>query len=96
MLSQTGTFSKDGGLFSGPSFLAGTFAIVASGYVVVALEAALHLNFLGAALFLFSVVLSFLMLGLVSGSGGPKLIKPDTNVVIIPHFVSVTPGVVAI
>ena len=70
VFSQTGTFSKGGGLFSGTSFLAGTFNTVPGRCVVVGLGAVLGLNLLGAALFLFSAVLSFLILRLVSGSGG--------------------------
>ena len=50
--------------------MAGTFAIVAGVCTVVGLGAVLVLNLLGTAPFLFSAALSFLMLGLVSGSGG--------------------------
>ena len=60
---------QSGGLFSETSFWAGAFDTVAGRHVVVGLGAMLGLNLLGAALFLFSAVLSFLMLGLVSGSG---------------------------
>ena len=65
MLSQTGAFSKGGGLFSGAS---GTLGTVAGGYVAVSLGlgTALGLNlFVGTALFLFSTALSFLTLGFV-------------------------------
>ena len=74
MLLQTGAFSKGGGLFSGASvcslILTGAFETVAGGHVAVSLGlgAALGLNFLvGTALFLFSMVLSFLTSGFVSG-----------------------------
>ena len=71
VLSQTRTFSKGGGLLSGTSVLglAGPSDTVAGGCMAVGLGAVLGLNLLGAALFLFSAMLSFLMLGLVSGSG---------------------------
>ena len=70
VFSQTGTYSKGGGLYSGTSFLAGAFDTIAGGCAAVGLGAALGLNLLDTALVLFSVALSFLMLGLVSGSGG--------------------------
>ena len=65
MLSQTEAFSTGGGLFSGTSVLGlvGTCDTVAGGCAVVGLGTALGLNLLGAALFLFSAALSFLMYG---------------------------------
>ena len=64
MLSQTGT-----GQLSGTSFLGVGGASGKGGCIAVGLGTT-GLNVLGTALFLFSAALSFLMLGLVLGSGG--------------------------
>ena len=66
MLSLTGT--EDGGQLSGTLVLGLGGASGKGGCVVVGLGVA-GLNLLGTALFLFSVALSFLMLGLVSSNG---------------------------
>ena len=73
VLSQTGAFSKGGGLFSGASVwgltLTGALETVTGGHVAVSLGfgAVLGLNLLvGTALFLFCVALSFLTLALLS------------------------------
>ena len=63
VLSQTGIEGR------GASFLGFGGASSKGRHAVVGLGIA-GLNFLGVALFLFSVALSFLMLGLVFGSGG--------------------------
>ena len=69
MLLQTGTETEGGVQLSGTSILGLGGASGKGGHAVVGLGAA-GLNLLGAALFLFSMALSFLMLGLVSGGGG--------------------------
>ena len=63
MLPHAGTDGR------GASFLGFGGAYGKDGHAVVTLGV-IGLNFLGVALFLFSVTLSFLMLGLESGSGG--------------------------
>ena len=67
VLLQTGT--EGGGQLSGTSVLGLGGASGKGGHMVVGLGVA-GLNLLGAAFFLFSMALSFLMLGLVSGNGG--------------------------
>ena len=63
MLSCTGIDGR------GASFLGFSGSSGKGGHAAVGLGVT-GLNLLGVALFLFSVALSFLMLGLVSGSGG--------------------------
>ena len=67
MLLQTGTEGR--GWLSGTSFL-GLGGVCGKGGCAVVGLGAVGLNLLCSALFLFSMALSFLMLGLVSGSGG--------------------------
>ena len=69
MLLQTGTGTEVRGQLSGTSLLGLGGASGKGRCMAVGLQAT-GLNLLGAALFLFSVTLFFLMLGLVSGSGG--------------------------